>query len=240
VKQPCLLSGVSIGHEIYTPRHNVREPIAGDRPHAALLFGAARVDRLTDASLHALELSAGITGPPALGEELQNGVHRILQNRLIAGWNHQIPARLGVAATYDATRVLSDEAPTRATRFLAASGGATVGNLRRELRAGASVHFGFGPPHSRSADAPLVARPGRFHLTAGVQQSLVTYDAFVEGIGGSRGAERIPWVNDAYVGAGMRFGRFAGEYRIVSRGREYRSALARHAYGAIALSIVSR
>jgi len=239
-KQPCLLSGVSIGQEIYTPRHNVREPIAGDRPHAAWLFGAARVERLGTASLHALELAAGVTGPPALGEELQNGVHRILQNRLIAGWNHQIPTRLGLALAYDATHVLSSGAPTAASRFLAASAGATVGNLRREMRAGASAHFSFGGAHSRSADAPLVARPGRFHLSAGVQQSLVTYDAFVEGMGGSRGALRIPWVNDAYVGAGMRLGRFAAEYRVVSRGREYLSAKERHAYGAIGLSVVSR
>jgi lipid A 3-O-deacylase len=239
-RQPCVLTGFGIGQEIYTPRHNARSHIPGDRPHAAWLFGAAHIERLGDASLHALELTAGVTGPPALGEELQNGVHRILGNRLIAGWNHQIPARLGLAAAYDATRIVSYGAPALATRFVAASAGATVGNLRREVRAGAFAHYGFGETHSRSADAPLVAKPGRFHLTAGVQQSFVTYDAFVEGIGMAPGAQRLAWVNDVYVGAGLRFGRFAGEYRVVSRGPEYRSATQRHAYGAIALSIVSR
>jgi predicted alpha/beta-hydrolase family hydrolase len=63
---------------------------------------------------------------------------------------------------------------------------------------------------------------------AGYQQSLVLYDAFVEGAGGATGADRLPWVGEALVGSGWRSGRFAAEYRYVSRGREYRAQPGRH------------
>ncbi len=82
----------------------------------------------------------------------------------------------------------------------------------------------------------MVARPGRFYLLAGYQQSLVLYDAFVEGVGTTPGAVRLPWVSEAQAGIGWRFRRFAAEYRYVSRGREYRAEPGRHAYGAIALT----
>jgi len=239
VQHGCLLSGVALGQEIYTPRHNVPDPVAGDRPHAAWLYGAIQLQRLAATRLQAFELRAGVTGPPALGEQVQNGVHRLLRNHLEAGWDHQLPTRLGITADYDATGLIGRSSSPAPSRFVAGGVGATVGTLRRTVRAGASAYYGFGPAHARSADAPLVARPGRIYMVAGYQQSLVLYDAFIEGVGATQGAVRLPWVGEAYAATGWRFRRFAAEYRYVSRGREYRAEPGRHAYGAIALSVIS-
>jgi lipid A 3-O-deacylase len=217
----CLLSGVSFGQEIYTPRHNVADPVAGDRPHAAWLFGAVQLQRLAGTGLQSLELRAGVTGPAALGEPVQNGVHRLLHNRLEAGWDHQLPTRLGIIADYDATRSFGSPSSRPASRFVAADVGATVGTLRRAVRAGVSAYFGFGPPRPASADAPLIARPSQFYVAGGYHQFLVLYDVFVEGVGDTPGATRLPWVGEADVAAGMRLRRFAVEYRYLSRGREY-------------------
>jgi lipid A 3-O-deacylase len=237
VEQSCLLSGFALGQEIYTPRHNSPHPIAGDRPHAAWLYGALRLEQLTATRLQALELRAGITGPPALGEQVQNGVHRLLHNRLEAGWEHQLPTRPGVAADYDATRIFGRQSDRAPSRFVAASVGATLGTLRRAARTSVSAYYGFGRGYSRVSDASLVARPGRFYALAGYQESLVLHDAFVEGVAGTEGAIRIPWVGDAYGGLGWRRRRFSAEYRYVSRSREYRAEPGRHAFGVIALSV---
>src|ERR1700720_3759437 len=51
MKQGCLLSGVAFGQEIYTPRHNVSDPVPGDRPHAAWLYGAVKLERLAGTRL---------------------------------------------------------------------------------------------------------------------------------------------------------------------------------------------
>jgi hypothetical protein len=235
----CVLSGFSLGQEIYTPRHNVREPVTGDRPHAAWLYGAVQLQRLAGTGLQSFELRGGVTGPPALGEPVQNGVHRLLHNQLEAGWDHQLPTRLGIIADYDATRSFGLRSRT-ASRFVAADLGATVGTLRRAMRAGASAYFGFGPDRERTADAALIARPGRFYVMGGYHQFLVLYDAFVQGAGDTPGAARLPWVGEADAAVGMRLRRFALQYRYVSRGREYRAEPGRHAYGAIALSLVER
>jgi hypothetical protein len=239
MERGCLLSGLALGQEIYTPRHNSPERVVGDRPHGAWLYGAIQFQRLAASRLQTLELRAGVTGPPALGENVQNGVHRLLHNHLEAGWEHQIPTRVGVSADYDATRLLAHQSSRTPSRFVAASVGGTLGTLRRTMRAGVSTYYAVGPMRAWSADAPLVARPGRFYVMAGYQQSLVLHDAFVEGIGATPGAERLPWVGEAYGGAGWRFHRFTAEYKYVSRGREYRTEPGRHAYGAVGLSILA-
>jgi lipid A 3-O-deacylase len=236
----CVLSGFSVGQEIYTPRHNVPEPVFGDRPHAAWLFSAVQLRRIEGTGLQSLDLRAGVTGPAALGEPVQNGVHRLLHNQLEAGWDHQLPTRLGIIADYDATRSFGPRSSHATSRFVAADVGATVGTLRRAVRVGTSAYFGFGPPRPASADAPLIARPARFYVTGGYHQFLVLYDAFVEGVGGTPGAVRLPWVGEADAAVGMRLHRFALDYRYVSRGREYRAEPGRHSYGAIALSIAGR
>lgn len=236
MERGCLLSGYALGQEIYTPRHNSHDPVAGDRPHAAWLYGAIQLQRLTGTRSQTLELRAGVTGPSALGEQVQNGVHRLLHNHLEAGWEHQLRTRLGVAADYDATSLLGRPVSRAPSRFVAGSIGATLGTLRRTVRTSVSAYYGFGSTRVRSGDAPMVARPGRFYLLAGYQQSLVLYDAFVEGVGTTPGAVRLPWVSEAQAGIGWRFRRFAAEYRYVSRGREYRAEPGRHAYGAIALT----
>jgi hypothetical protein len=170
---------------------------------------------------------------------VQNRVHRLLHNHLEAGWEDQLPARLGVTADYDATRLFSRARSRAPSRFVAGSVGATLGTLRRAVRAGASAYYGFGAVRTPISDAPLVTRPGRFYLIAGYQQSLVLFNAFVEGIGTTQGAVRLPRVGEAYGGVGWRFRQFAAEYRYVSQSREYRAEPGRHAYGAIALSVVS-
>jgi hypothetical protein len=239
LERGCLLSGFALGQEIYTPRHNSSDPVAGDRPYAAWLYGAIQLHRLAASHLQTLELRAGVTGPPALGENVQNGVHRLLHNHLEAGWEHQIPTHVGVSADYDATTLLGRRSSLVPSRFLTASVGATVGTLRRTVRASASTYYAFGQPRAWSADAPLVARPARFYFLASYQQSLVLHDAFVEGVGAISGAERLPWVGEAYAAAGWRFRRFTAEYKYVSRGREYRTEPGRHAYGAVVLSILA-
>ena len=238
MERACLLSGISLGQEIYTPRHNSPDPIAGDRPHAAWLYGAIQVQRLAGTQLQSFEIRAGVTGPPALGEQVQNGVHRLLHNHLEAGWEDQLPTRLGVTADYDASRLFGRAGSRAPSRFVAGSVGATLGTLRRAVRAGASAYYGFGAARTPISDTPLVARPGRFYLVAGYQQSLVRFNAFVEGVGTTPGAVRLPWVGEAYAGGGWRFRDFSAEYRYVSQGREYRAEPGRHAYGAIALSVV--
>ena len=239
-ERPCLLSSLALGQEIYTPRHNAPTPIAGDRPHAAWLYGAAALERLTAATLQTLRLRAGVTGPPALGGAAQNEMHRLLHNRPAVGWQAQIPTRLAINAQYDATRLVARRVSPGPSRFLSGSVGATGGTLRLAMRAAAAAYYGFGDAGTWGTASPLVARPGRFHVAAGYEQSLVVHDSFIEGVGATKGASLIPWVGEAYGAVGVRIGRMEAEYRYVSRSREYRAAPDGHPYAAIVVSLVGR
>jgi hypothetical protein len=82
--------GISLGQNIYTPSDvETTDLQPDDRPYAAWLYlGASyhnyRVDEVTDADLFerarldVFEINIGMVGEWALGEEMQNFVHSIL------------------------------------------------------------------------------------------------------------------------------------------------------------------
>lgn len=231
-------AAVALGQEIYTPRHNADAPIAGERPYAAWLYGALVVMRRRGFILDSLELRGGVTGRLALGEQVQNGVHRLLHNELERGWAHQIPARLALDLRADrSTILLGTRADSmRPSRFLRADLGGMAGTLRREIHLSSAAYWGLGAAARAGADAPLVGRPGRWYLETGYRQEYVMSDLFVDGVQGGPGASRVPWVGEGFVGAGANLGHWSIGYRHVARSREYRSATGGHAYGSITIS----
>jgi lipid A 3-O-deacylase len=232
--------GAGLAQEIYTPRHNTTAHIPGDRPYAAALYGAVSLTRVRPRGLDSLAIDLGVTGPPALGRELQNGIHRLLHNHLEAGWSRQLPTRLLASASYDAKRFVIAAPVSLPSRFLAAGLGGTLGTVRRAFHVGAESYWGFGSIRAANASTPLVRRPGRWYITASYREDLVLHDAFIEGTGGVSGAARLPWVGEAALGAGLHFSRFAAEYRCVVRAREYRSQPNAHPYGSIRIVALLR
>lgn len=229
---------VALGQEIYTPRHNAAAPIAGDRPYAAWLYGALVVMRRRQSTLDSLELRGGVTGRLALGEQVQNGVHRLLHNELERGWAHQIPARLAVDLRADHSMILVGTRvdSVRPSRFLRADLGGMAGTVRQEIHLSGSAYWGWGVSAHPGADAPLVRRPGRWYLETGYRQEYVLSDLFVDGVHGGPGASRVPRVSEGFLEAGANLRRWSIGYRYVARSREYCAATGGHAYGSIAIS----
>jgi hypothetical protein len=237
VSRRCLYSAIGIGQEIYTPRHNVALPVAGDRPYAALLYGMAAAMRVAPSRLDSLSIRLGVTGPPALGKQLQNGVHRLLHNHLEEGWSHQLPARLAATVSYDVARAILVDRRSVTSRLASIDVGGTLGNLRRELHAGVDAQWTFGGRVAPTAERPLVSHPGRWSLAAGYLEGYVMHDAFIQGAAGVPGAVLTPWVGETYASLGAELGRhWSISYRYVVRGREYRAEGGAHAYGSITLA----
>ena len=226
---------VAVAQEIFTPRHNTAQSVPGDRPYGAWLYGDLSLWNRPGARLDSVALRLGVTGEPALGEQLQNGVHRLLHNRLESGWSHQLPTRLAAALSYDARQSLAARS-LGASRLLTADAGATLGTLRRELHAGAEAYWSTGPVGAPRAAAPLMRRPGRWHLAAGYHEAFVVHDTFIEGEKGTPGATHVPWVGEAFVSGGARLHNWSVGYRYVWRGREYRAELGGHAYGSLTVA----
>lgn len=83
--------GIAVGQQMHTPhdRDSVTQDI-NDQPYAGWLY--ARLTRMNQLAGERISTSLyiGTTGPAALGEEAQNGVHQLLNQKKWMGWDNQI------------------------------------------------------------------------------------------------------------------------------------------------------
>ena len=108
-------STVFVGQEMFTPADlDESAVIPNDRPYAAWLYGGLRFASLTDwdgagrfapwskesSSYQSLELSLGVTGSWAQGEEAQTWFHQDIHDRIPQGWDNQAANEVVVDLTY--------------------------------------------------------------------------------------------------------------------------------------------
>ncbi len=171
--------GMGIEQAGYTPYlSDNHEMQINDRPFAATLFlktfllatDTVRKQRFVTI------LSTGVLGPAAQGEELQDGVHKVLGDVVPPGWQYQI--RNEVILNYQ----VNYEKQLLAYRnafLLDANGSARAGTLNDKAGVGITVIVGyFEPPYgSRKSEG------GRFHIYAydHPEVDVIGYDATLEG-----------------------------------------------------------
>ena len=233
----CVVTALAVGQRIYTPRRDGPEPIAGERPYAGWLYGAATVRIVSQSSTRSLSTEVGVTGPPSLAEPVQNGVHRLLHNEAQRGWAHQLAAAPGFALRYDEVRRSDRDVGGTGIGALALRWGAVAGTNVTALAAGAEGTIGLRAALPWSPAQPDVARPARVHVLAGYRQEAILRNVFVEGRGTSGRADARSFVGQAELGIGYRWRTGALEYRHVVRGREYSAQPSQHSYGSIALAL---
>jgi lipid A 3-O-deacylase len=209
---------LGLGQEIYTPREDAPEPVPGERPYAAWLYLEAGVASDRGHRRDDLSVRVGVVGPPALGEPVQNGVHRLTGSRPQLGWGHQLGTRPGAVLRWERTHRLR---PAPGARWLALLPGWSVaaGNVETGVGAGVRVRAGTG----RGPHALLGAR-AEYGLR----------DLFLDAP--ESGVERIPAVAEWEAGAGWTFRRVEVEYRFVARGREYRTQAEPHRWGSLGVT----
>ena len=214
---------LGLGQEIYTPRVDAAEPVPGERPYAAWLFLLAGASTDRGHRRDEAVLRVGVVGPPALGEPVQNGVHRLTGSRPQLGWAHQLGAGPGVHASFTQTHRLRP-AGAAGRLVLLPWWSASLGNVR--TGAGAGVAARAGAASGRGA-----------YATAGVRGEYVLRDLFLDAAPrGGAPVRRIRGVGEWEAGAGYAFDRWSAGYRFVVRGREYHGQHAPHAHGSVGLA----
>ena len=100
---------MAFGQDIYTGQTvpNDTTLVAGTRPNAGWLFiqESSRIERRN--RLDETSVTLGVTGPPSLGEVMQNFVHSLdtTDNRP-TNWSRQIPFEPGLVLAWDHTERL--------------------------------------------------------------------------------------------------------------------------------------
>ncbi len=251
--------GISIGQSIFTPEDINAVPAPPDQhPYAGWLYMQIMVSAEEDRTdgrrprfIDSYELEFGITGPSALGEEAQRGIHEWLGAPDPQGWDSQLNDEFAFAVSFDrrwrALRLFGDflggiEAD------LTPNAGASLGTLRTEARAGITARIGqridndYGPPRVRpslSGVEHFAGGPLSWSIFAGVQGRAVAHNLFLDGntFQESASVERTPYVADFQTGLSISAGDWRLAYTYVWRTEEFQTQPTRQDFGALALSV---
>lgn len=242
--------GLSLGQNIYTPADkysNVPDP--RDRPYAGHLYGAFSLSRSTETTQTLFELQAGVVGPSALGEEVQNNYHRLIRVRRLDGWDYQLKDELtlnaiverrwrvplGTVAGFD-TEVIPSAIGAAGNVAIYAGGGAM-------LRLGQGLDADWGPTRIRPALAGSSFFQPRqdfgWYVFAGLDARVVGRDLFLDGNtfrthGPS--VSRRPFVGEAQAGGAVFWRGARLAYTQVIRSEEFYGQRGTQTFGSVSAS----
>jgi hypothetical protein len=243
----------SIGQNIYTPeRIDVAEAQEDDRPWAAFLYGSIGLTTLEDNHIDDIELTLGIVGPEALGEQTQKFIHsHISSSPTPEGWRNQLDFEPGVILS------LQRRWPELLTQKIGGYRFSAEPNINMSLGniytyAGTGVMFTFGPDQNLWRDTPTRVRPalpgtGYFetpphgfgwYTFAGVDGRAVGRNIFLDGntFTDSPSVDKNYFVGDLTAGAALTYDDYQLTYSLNWRSDEFRNQDASSIFGALTLS----
>lgn len=234
---------VGIGQNMYTPADiTLAEPELDDQPYAGWLYGTVGVlndlatgeGRRTQTSV---QLSLGVVGPAAMGEEAQKLVHKIIHSPEPQGWDHQLHNEPAVLLTLERRWVVPSEPVLGNLRGdVSPHVGAALGNVFTHASAGLTLRFGepprfdYGPPrlqpHTPGSEYFAPSQPDdafAWYLFAGAEGRAVAHNIFLDGntFRDSPSVDKELLVADLSAGVVMSFGDVRLSYVQVLRTKEF-------------------
>jgi len=159
---------LSLGQEIYTPDDTSLEiPDPNDRPYAGWLYFGFALHQADAYQADSLELQLGVVGPAALGEEIQNGIHKLTGSHIAQGWDYQLHNELGVVLAYKHRwRYVSDTLFWGINADAVPFVGGALGNVHTYANGGATMRIGWNIPEDF----------GKLVTHAGLEAGLPAFD----------------------------------------------------------------
>jgi hypothetical protein len=203
-----------LSQNMFTPRVTQdTNPDPRDRPYAAELLGTASLIQDTDRTRNIVSLGVGAIGPPALGEEAQNAVHRVIRAKSAKGWDFQLPGQPDVQLTADRiwrVPLTSPDRPIEIDMLPEATAGAGTSRIYGQggiqFRIGQGLDADFGAARIRpglsGSDAFNTTRRLAWYLFAGADAQAVAWDETLNGepFANTRHVPRSPLVGEFEVG----------------------------------------
>ena len=243
----------TMGQNIYTPEDlQQRNLQQNDRPYAAFLYGSAGLLTLDDNHIDEFELTLGVVGPEALGEQTQQLVHRHLtESQLPKGWSNQLDFEPGVIVSVGRRWPQAFRADFGDYRFRAEPNvNVSVGNIY--TYAGTGLAMTFGPYQGVLQDTPPRVRPAMpgsgyfetpdqgwsWYAFAGVDGRAVARNIFLDGntFRDSHSVDKKHFVGDASAGIALTLGRYRMSYAINTRTKEFDDQDDNAVFGSVTLS----
>lgn len=252
-----LRASYALGQSIFTPEDISRtDPILDDRPYAAWLYAAVGLVADNDQILDILELSLGVVGPVAQGEEVQKWIHRVIDSPEPMGWANQLQNEFAIQLTYERkwrSLHLLDSLPLfRRLKLewdLTPHFGAALGNVFIYGAGGASVRLGndlpadYGPPRIRpslpGSEFFVPTRRLGWYIFAGLEGRAVARNLFLDGntFKESLSVVKEPFIGDMQAGLALTFSSLRFAFTYVVRTKEFKTQRKADQFGALTLSI---
>jgi lipid A 3-O-deacylase len=243
--------GWSLAQAMFTPEDKgTTQPILNDRPYAAWLYGALKLQTETPDRLDTLEMDLGVVGPAALGEQVQNHWHAVIGVNRAAGWDNQIKNEPGLVLKAERSwrKTLTDPSDAIGVDVIPHAVGAlgnifTYGGAGATLRFGQSLESDFGPPRMDPAvpGSNFFYAPEVFgwNLFAGFEGRAVARNIFLDGntFADSQSVRKRPLVGDLQGGFEFLFAHARLTYTQVVRTKEFYGQHHPDYLGSLSLSV---
>lgn len=243
----------SIGHNIYTPDDiTVAYPDSDQRPYAAFLYGSAGLATISDNHMDEVELTLGVVGPMAQGEEIQDAIHSLINSPDPQGWdNYHLENEPALMLSWRRQwpTAFKQDLPFNLVFTAAPQAGVTLGNVYTYANTG--LDFRLRPSSSEFDDPPLRVRPAMpgtgffteaddgfdWYLFAGLEGRAMGRNIFLDGntFEDSPSVDKNYFVGDANVGIAFTFGATRVSYTYVYRTEEFHTQKEPTEFGAISV-----
>ncbi|MCL7743567.1 lipid A deacylase LpxR family protein [Guyparkeria hydrothermalis] len=242
-----------LGHRIYTPKRiTVAAPQPDDRPYAGVLYTGASVHGQDQHDgwheTHSVHVDAGIVGPSAAAEPIQEHFHEYIAGEKPEGWDYQLSDEPFLNIGYEHAWI--DEFAIGPLDFeYGPTAGFAAGNLYTYGSGG--LLFRFGSHLDKSYGIPSIA-PAQgqraffrrdkgfgWYVFASAEGRYMAHNMLLDGNTHKDGpsVERKPWVADGQVGFAVNWDRWQLAYTMVWRTKEFETQNTRDRFGSLTLSM---
>ena len=228
----------SVGQNLYTPSNiETALPQPDDRPWAAFLYGSAGLTTVTDDHIDEVEMTLGMVGPAALGEQTQKFIHEhVSDSPTPKGWSHQLKNEPGIILSAQRRYPRMWETDMGGLNIAAGPyAGATLGNIYTYGNGGLTLQIS--PKGGEWQGMPVRVRPAMpgsgffaipdggidWSIFAGIEGRAIARNIFLDGntFADSESVDKKYFVGDANVGVATTFGRSRISYSLVWRSKEF-------------------
>lgn len=248
----------TVGHKIFTPDDILTSELQpDDRPYAGYLYFAASVlSRISHSEYlddgNQFEVTIGIIGPSALGEQIQTSVHELIDSDIPAGWDNQLHDELALGLSYTRfwrlIQPLSSSSGNHREFGINPQISASVGNIYTYAAGGVMFRYGnnlrrdLSPPNIRPGFPGVIyfksSKKDSWYVFLGFESRLVIRDIFLDGnsFGDSHSVNKEFLVGDMQYGFVYLLNDMRISFSNMLRTNEFSGQKQATNYGAINLS----
>lgn len=228
-----------IGQDIYTPNDKTTlTPIVGQRPYNAWLYMGMtyQIEAEDFDSLFSFKFDVGSRGPRALGEDVQNNLHDLINVPKALGWDSQTKNEYGNVFTFTVEKSLLDILidSRRELTHLSAYASTEAGTIWRTYTAGVSAAFGYNTPYyNTQINFP---EKDTFYLFGNLQLTYVDENRLLEG---NSNYNVIKEKNIKRYDVGLNWDTDSVRFRITltTMGKEFTTQKESHRFGVLEVTV---